>query len=276
MNKFLKNIKCNDDYIWGNVNNYGKQEQEKLLRIEISNKKYKNYLSEIKNHHSIPVMDCEIKKFLNKIPENGVILDIGGCWGWHWRNLNTIRPDVRVVILDLVRENLLHAKILLDELIHNKQVFLVHGNAIALEFENEIFHGVWSAQTTQHIPDFSTVCGEIYRVLRPNGIYWDYGLNNARLVRFIYKLLRKNYHLTGEIKGLYFLRRFNEEVFSIVEKIFHNKIDIFYSEIIFSPELYLPISSAYDSIFGLLDSRLTGKGWIRSLLARQCSFHIKK
>ena len=57
MNKFLKNIKCNDDYIWGNVNNYGKQEQEKLLRIEISNKKYKNYLSEIKNHHSIPVMD---------------------------------------------------------------------------------------------------------------------------------------------------------------------------------------------------------------------------
>ena len=195
MNKFLKNIKCNDDYIWGNVNNYGKQEQEKLLRIEISNKKYKNYLSEIKKHHSIPVMDCEIKKFLNKIPENGVILDIGGCWGWHWRNLNTIRPDVRVVILDLVRENLLHAKILLGELIYNKQVFLVHGNATSLKFDNEVFCGVWSVQTTQHIPDFSNVCREIHRVLTPNGIYWDYGFNNAPLVRFIYKLLKKNYHL---------------------------------------------------------------------------------
>ena len=90
-NKFLKNLERKEDSIWGNVYDYGKQKQEKLLREEYANnKKYGDYLSEIKGHHSIPVMDNEVKKFLNLIPKNGVILDIGGCWGWHWRNLNNI------------------------------------------------------------------------------------------------------------------------------------------------------------------------------------------
>ena len=42
-NKFIKNLKYNGDYIWGSVSDYGKQEQEKLLRVEVANKKYENY-----------------------------------------------------------------------------------------------------------------------------------------------------------------------------------------------------------------------------------------
>ena len=168
------------------------------------------------------------------------------------------------------------SKKLLDKLIHSEQVFLVHGNATTLKFDDEVFNGVWSVQTTQHIPNFYDVCSEIHRVLKPNGIYWDYGLNNAKLTKFIYKLLRKNYHLTGEIKGLYFLRRVNKEIFSTLTEIFKINFDIRYSEILFSPELHFPIGGSHMSIFGLLDSRLTGSGLIRSLIARQCSFHIKK
>ena len=183
-NKFLKNLEHKEDSIWGNVYDYGKQKQEKILREEYANnKKYGDYLSEIKYHHSIPVMDNEVKKFLNLIPKNGVILDIGGCWGWHWRNINNVRPDIKIIILDLIRENLIHAKKLLNELIDNQQIFLIHGNATDLKFEDEIFDGVWSVQTTQHIPNFFNVCNEIHRVLKPKGIYWDYSLNNAEFTR---------------------------------------------------------------------------------------------
>ena len=276
-NKFLKNLKYNNDFIWGNVDDYGEQKQEKLFREEFAtNKKYGNYLLEIKNHHSVPVMDNEVKKFLDKIPKDGIILDIGGCWGWHWRNLNIMRPDIKIVILDLIRENLLHAKKLLDKLIDNKQVFLVHGNATCLKFEDEIFDGVWSVQTTQHIPNFFDVCNEINRVLKPRGIYWDYGLNNAKLTRLIFKLFRKNYHLDGELEGLYFLRRVNKEIFSTLTKIFNPNFKIHYSEILFSPELHFPIGGNPKSILGLIDGKLTGKGLIKSWIARQCSFHIKK
>ena len=276
-NKFLKNLEHKEDSIWGNVYDYGKQKQEKILREEYANnKKYGDYLSEIKHHHSIPVMDSEVKKFLNLIPKNGVILDIGGCWGWHWRNLNNVRPDIKIIILDLIRENLLHAKKLLNELIDNQQIFLIHGNATDLKFEDKIFDGVWSVQTTQHIPNFFNVCKEIHRVLKPKGIYWDYSLNNAKFTRLIYRLFKKNYHLDGELKGFYFLRRVNKEIFSTLKDIFNQNFEIRYSEILFSPELHLPIGGNHKSIFGFIDSKLTGNGIIRSLIARQCSFHIKK
>ena len=112
----LKNMKLGLDGIWGEVTDYGKQEQEKSFRQSIANEVQSNYLNEISLFHSIPVMDAQVKLFLNQIPKNGVVLDIGGCWGWHWRNINKDRPDITIVIIDLIRENLLHAKkILKDE-----------------------------------------------------------------------------------------------------------------------------------------------------------------
>ncbi len=275
--KLFKYIRRNDDFIWGNVNDYGQQNQEKILREGIAiNKKYGDYLLEIKKHHSIPVMDTEVKKFLNIIPKNGIVLDIGGCWGWHWRNIDKNRPDVKVIILDLIRENLFHAKKLLAKQIDRQQVILVHGNASNLEFEEEIFDGVWSVQTTQHIPNFFKVCSEIYKVLKPEGVYWDYNLNNAKFTRLIYKLFKKNYHTNGNLEGFYFLRRVNDEVFSTLKKIFNPNFEIRYSEILFSPELHFPIGGGPSSIFGYIDCKMTGKGLIRSLIARQCSFHVKK
>ena len=47
-------------------------------------------------------MDEEINHFISITPKNGVILDIGGCWGWHWRKIHKIRPDLNVVIVDLI------------------------------------------------------------------------------------------------------------------------------------------------------------------------------
>jgi len=154
MKSLLGKLNLGSDGIWGDVNDYGEQEEEKNLRQSVASKVYGDYLEETRTHHSIPVMDREIEKFLSQIPNGGVVLDIGGCWGWHWRKTHIQRPDITVVIVDLVRENLLHAKEVLKEQVTNKKVFLVHGNACSLEFEDNTFNGVWSVQTTQHIPDF--------------------------------------------------------------------------------------------------------------------------
>ena len=276
MKKLLGKMSLGPDGIWGDVDDYGQQEDEKKLRQSIAHKVYSNYLLELSAHHSIPVMDREIEKFLSLIPNGGVVLDIGGCWGWHWRKINTQRPDITVVIVDLIRENLLHSKKILKELVTNKRIFLVHGNACSLKFGNENFDGVWSVQTTQHIPNFSVVCTEIFRVLKNNGIYWDYGLNNATLVRLLYNLFRKTYHLDGMIEGRFFLRRVNSNVIRVVKDTFYAEPVIRYSEILFTPDLGLPIGGKENSLFGKVDYNLTGGLSLLKFVARQCSFHVGK
>ena len=276
MKKLVGKMTLGPDSIWGDVNDYGDQEDEKKLRQSVANQVYSDYLVEISTHHSIPVMDREIEKFLSRIPNGGVVLDIGGCWGWHWRKISTQRPDITVVIVDLIRENLLHAKEVLKEQLTNKKVLLVHGNACLLEFENETFDGVWSVQTTQHIPDFSVACAEAFRVLKKKGIYWDYGLNKATLVSLVYKLFRRTYHLDGVIGGSFFLRRMNDSVIRIVKDTFYSEPVVRYSEILFTPDFGLPIGGKENSFCGNFDSHLTSKFFMLKFVARQCSFHVQK
>ena len=124
----------------------------------VASKNYDNYLYSVSKSHSIPVMDHEVEKFLKKMPEKSIILDIGGCWGWHWRKIKISRPDVKIIIIDFVRSNLIHAKNVLGELI-GSQIELVHADATNLPFKiNNTFkgfNGIWTVQTLQHIPNFS-------------------------------------------------------------------------------------------------------------------------
>ena len=274
--ELLKDVKLGADGIWGEISDYGRQEQEKLFRDSVADRHFSEYLLEISKHHSIPVMDSEVESFISLIPVGGVVLDIGGCWGWHWRHINQCRPDITVVIVDLIRENLMHAQGVLKDVLPKHKVFLVHGNACSLKFSDQSFDGVWSVQTTQHIPNFLSVCTETFRVLKKNGIYWDYGLNNAFLIRQVYNLFRKTYHLNGEVVGAFFLRRINRSVLESVTKTFKNEPNVRYSEILFTPELGLAFGGRDKSFLGRIDSFLSSKLKFWRLLARQCSFHVKK
>jgi len=150
------------------------QASEVELRERVAARKYENYFQAISQSHSIPVMDVEVDQFLAQIPEGGVVLDVGGCWGWHWRRLASTRPDVGVVIVDFVRSNLTHAQQVLGSLIGN-QVVLMHADATNLPFTFEQgsvstgFDGVWTVQIFQHIPNFEKAVGEAHRVLRKGG-----------------------------------------------------------------------------------------------------------
>ncbi|EMJ96558.1 methyltransferase domain protein [Leptospira alstonii serovar Pingchang str. 80-412] len=218
------------------------------------------------------MMDREIKRFLKKIKPNGVVLDIGGCWGWHWRNLSSERPDVKVIVVDFLRENLKHAKRFLGDSI-GKNVYLIHADATSLPFQDQVFEGVWTVQTFQHIPDFKKACSEAYRVLKPNGIFINYSLNATPFNRIIYFLVGKKYHKEGKIEGSFLLNKASKAQKEILIDLYGKRhVWECYSECLFHPDLKLTFTGRRNDFFGILDYYLSKIYGLNAFLARQKSF----
>lgn len=95
-------------------------------------------MRDIAKHHSVSVMDHEVGRFLDNMAHNVIILDAGGCWGWHWRKLLKQRPDVCVVIVDFLRINLHHAQNILGALAGTR-IALVRADAASLPFPDCAF-----------------------------------------------------------------------------------------------------------------------------------------
>lgn len=255
------------------------QSMEIAMREEVATARHAVPLEHIARHHSIPVMDREVDLFLREIPQNGLILDIGGCWGWHWRRLASTRPDVGVLIVDFVRANLVNAQDMLGALV-NSQVALMHGDATALPFckqaDAPMFDGVWTVQTFQHIPDYRQAVSEACRVLRPSGRFACYSLNVQPPIRFLYRLLGKEYVVEGQMGNLFWLARASDKQRRQVAEIFHSPVVERWSEIIYSPELRFSAPGRQGSHLGALDARISNSaGWFR-WFARQHSFHCIK
>ena len=256
------------------------QSVEKSLRERIAADSYDNYLQVISNSHSIPVMDCEVDRFLLNMPHGALILDIGGCWGWHWRHLARKRPDVGVVIMDFVRSNLIHAKNVLGDLV-GRQVVLIHADATALPFVIDDgfsgFDGIWTVQTFQHIPDYNKALREAYRVLKTHsGLFANYSLNVQPPVRWLYRLFGRNYITKGDVPGAFWLARASEEQKMFIEEVFGSKVSERWSEILFTPELHFLFPGRAGSRLGQLDSLLSNNFGFLRCLARQHSFHCRK
>lgn len=251
------------------------QDDEMRLREEIAARDWGDHLAEISRHHSIPVMDCEVDRFLAAIPQGGVVVDVGGCWGWHWRRLAETRPDVRVVVVDLIRGNLAHARALLGEEI-GRRVFLVHGDATRLDFPDGCFDGYWTVQTLQHVPAFDAAIAEAVRVLKAGGAFALYSLHDTPLVRAVYRLFGKPWHVAGEIPGAFHLERLSDRQAEMVARRFGARPERRFTELLFSPDLKAVASGRQGSALGRLDAALSGSGCWRGLTARQQSLHVRK
>lgn len=255
------------------------QAEEIGLREKVAARHYDDYLAAISLSHSIPVMDHEVDLFLEKMPQGALILDIGGCWGWHWRRIARTRPDVAVLIVDFVRSNLPHARNLLGDLVGH-QVALMHADATALPFVVDAsfpgFDGVWTVQTFQHIPDFEQAVSEAHRVMKPGGRFVNYSLNVQPPVRWARWLLGRSYLTKGWIDGSFWLARASDEQVQCVEKVFGCPVTNRWSEILYSPELRLPSAGRHGSVFGKLDALLSNNAGVLGWLARQRSFHCEK
>ncbi|AOP33702.1 methyltransferase [Leptospira tipperaryensis] len=272
MKTILNSLKLSKDGIFSAEIPTSSQDVELKLRSEVASKDYSDYFEAIAKNHSIPVMDREIKRFLKNIGTTGLILDIGGCWGWHWRNISKDRPDVKIIIVDFLRENLTHAQKLLGNAV-GESVYLVHADATSLPFSNEVFDGVWTVQTFQHIPDFKKACSEAYRVLKKNGVFVNYSLNITPFNRMIYFLLGKKYHLEGRLEGSFLLNKANkvqkEDLISLYGE---GNVKEGYSECFFHPDLRLTFGGRKNNFLGVLDYYFSKILGLNSLFARQKSF----
>lgn len=229
-------------------------------------------LREIGNHHSIQVMDREVKRFTHQLPLNARIVDVGGCWGWHWRNLSRFRPDIQVFIVDFVRSNLLHARNVLEPQI-DKSIFLVHGDAIALEFPDDSFDGCWSVQTLQHIPNINEALKEARRILKVGGQFAGYSLNVQPLFRVLSRLARKPYVTEGQFGEHLFLRRASKADLHVISACFNAPVSRRFSEFLFQPNLRTTFTGREHSVLGKLDSLLSSSNPLLGSFARQQSFH---
>lgn len=256
------------------------QQAERDLRERTASQHYDNYLEAISRSHSITVMDFEVDRFLDKLPNDAVILDIGGCWGWHWRRLAKTRPDVGVIIIDFVRANLYCAKQLLGKLV-GTQVALMHADATALPFcdgnaDAIGFDGIWTVQVFQHIPDFTCACREAHRALKVGGYFFNYSLHATPLNQIIYRLLGKTFHLDGMMHNDFHLTRANDSQKQIVARIFRGEVLDRYTECLFHPDLKLSFTGHLGSYVAKLDSRLGNFPLLGSWIARQRSFEVIK
>ena len=274
VSNILKNLTMGDDKIYSSQFVNTSQEEEIKLRELVSSVVYDDYLKEIAKHHSISVMSKEVKLFLDLIPKDGIIVDVGGCWGWHWRLLSRQRSDITVFIVDFIRSSLISAIDVLGDMV-NENVILVHGDATALPFPDNSFNGLWTVQTLQHIPNFPLAVKEACRVLQKGGVFINYSLNNSRLVSLIYLLLGKKYHLKGVIPGSFYLARATEEQKKIISQIFHNDVKCRYTEMLFHPDLKLMFGKE-KSLIGRIDSMLSTNISLFSLIARQQSHFTNK
>lgn len=97
------------------------------------------------------------------------VLDIG-C-GFGWMELNLLSRGVKNVAgVELSEKDLKTAK----ENIKNKRCSFFVGSAFSLPFTNEIFDTVIAWEVIEHIPKGSEnrMFKEVYRVLKPNGIFY--------------------------------------------------------------------------------------------------------
>jgi SAM-dependent methyltransferase len=280
LRKYFSKMYIQDDEIFStNKSTHSNQEVELMLREKVAREVSKDYFSLINKSHSIEVMDNEVKLFLNTLPTNACILDVGGCWGWHWRRLKQIRPDVTVVILDFVRANLLHANVLLGDMVSNN-IILIHDDICSF-LSNEksascLFDAVWSVQTLQHIPNYEKAIRNIHFLLKNKGLFSTYSLNVQPHIKFLYSMLGKKYHIKGMVDGMYYLERASKTQLNIIEKVFMAPVVRRWTEVIFSPEIFFSYPGKGNVFLGKLDARLSGSSRMLSWFARQQSFHCFK
>lgn len=275
VNKILSKLQLGSDQIYSSSFYNSEQQQEIALRERVAARQYTDYLAQVANHHSVPVMDYEIKRFIMAMPNNAVIVDVGGCWGWHWRSIDKVRPDIVIVIVDFVRNNLLHACKVLEGKI-NKNIFLVHGDAVSLPFPDSVFDGYWSVQALQHIPNFDKAVLEAKRVLSTDGKFSSYSLNIQPWMRWIYNLLGKKYLSSGNVDDMYYLARASAEQEILVSEIFNNSVKKRYTEVLFQPGVKFVYPGRENNVLGRLDSFLSGSSRVHAFFARQCAYFVEK
>ena len=266
----LKGYTKNHDGVYSKNFKFKNQLDEIILRKKTASINYNDYFGEISKHHSIEVMNKEVAIFLKKQKKNAIILDVGAGWCWHWRILNKLRPDIKIIALDFIKENFDHAKKILGKK-NLKQIFFVHADFDNSNFPKNSFDTIWSCQAFQHMNNINKKFRIAHKILREDGYLYNFNLNYSVFI-FLRNLFKNKKN--KKIKKFYLLNRDIKFQIKILNKIFKKKVFLKYNEILFHPELYFYFGKK-DSLISKLDSRLSGFSAFK-YFARQILIMLKK
>ena len=76
INNILSGLSSDENGIWCSPFINTSQEREVELREKVAAKLYNDYIGEVANHHSVEVMDHEVRQAIKQIPKNSVIVDV--------------------------------------------------------------------------------------------------------------------------------------------------------------------------------------------------------
>jgi ubiquinone/menaquinone biosynthesis C-methylase UbiE len=263
--------------IYENIFNNKKQRKEIKSRQDFNKDSIKkNFMNIVSQNHSIEVMDREIENNVyKKLPMNSLILDVGGGWCWHWRNISNRRPDIKIIVVDITKTNFVIAKQLIYKSL-NKNIFLVNDDITQIKInKSEIFNLVWSSQTLQHVPEFKKAIINIHKLLKKNSCFINYSLNKNNFLNIFFNFVNIFYKKKNS-KYQYCLEKFSDYQKDIISNVFIKKnFRINYSEIIFNIT-NRKLSGLPGSFLGKIDAILTGKFFLLKYFSRQVSCNVTK
>ncbi|MEM9482070.1 MAG: class I SAM-dependent methyltransferase [Cyanobacteria bacterium P01_F01_bin.116] len=122
-----------------------------------------------------------------ELPEKANILDIGCGTGRLLNRLAAKYPDLQGTGLDFSAEMLRQAR---RSNLHRPRLIFVPGNAAPLRFVDNQFDAVFNTISFLHYAEPERVLAEVYRVLRPNGMFYLVDLTNQSLTRSLHGEMR--------------------------------------------------------------------------------------
>jgi len=189
--------------------------QETEITIASYNLTAEEYAEKTRGLH----LEKEISKFLSCIKKGGLILDIGCGAGrdasiFTGKKYQVIGIDPAEKLIEIARQTVPLARF---EIAYAENP----------PFQNETFDGVWACASLIHLPkkDLPKTLSEIYRVLKPNGIFassFKQGEGEALTEDKRYNNVQKffSYYQQSEIEKLLENSEFN--VFDIWDKKINN------------------------------------------------------
>lgn len=225
------------------------------------------WLHIVSKHHCIPLYERHCKSFVSCFSKDDVIVDLGIGYGWYWK---PYLEDYKLIGVDFSFESLRLARNYLGPSIE-----LICANATNLVFRREYLDGIWSCQALQHIQSYELMQHSLYQIyesLKSGGIFELRWLNYASVIKWLKRLLGKEYPREFQ-SGDLFLRRFRaDELRGLLAEFFDPRsIEIRYEENLF----HVGYLTHKNSLLAHIDAWLENKS-IARLIARQLSLRVVK
>lgn len=122
---------------------------------------------------------------LNEHSLQGAILEIGGGSGAMAAGVARQFPHARLTVTDLDAAMVQSARL---RLASYPNVSVQVADVTAMPFEPRAFEFVTSYLMLHHVIDWKPALAEIFRVLRPGGVFLGYDLTDTRLARLLHQV----------------------------------------------------------------------------------------